>query len=269
MSVVTSTYTATSDGSRRHYIGYDNCLAGATLTATTEDTDHPASNLADWLTYSRYLATAGGTVYINADLGTAKSIDSFGLYGHNFALATSVKLQYSTDDITYTDYAAAENPPDSRPIFRVDKDNEITARYWRLEVVSAVAPELAVFYLGSAMAIPRTTGIGWTPPDLNRQPVIRNNRSRNGSLLARTRQREHGRVSFEIPYLEPDWIRTTWRPFVHYLHDGDGVFFHGWSMDRFPEETAYCFTDGNPGRAAYSELNTYMSLSLDVAALSR
>ena len=123
-TLVVNEYTPTSFSQSSTY---------SPLSATT-------SNMADG-DYTTGAATNGGTQWIKADLGSAKSVGRVRVAGGTLpsgwgavaAYLNNRKIQYSTDDSSWTDFVTITGASDSAPNFVDLTATPVSARYWRIE----------------------------------------------------------------------------------------------------------------------------------------
>lgn len=121
-------------------------------------------------------------------------------------------------------------------------DTPRSARYVRLNISgSGDVPRIAVIYVGEVLATETAIlGSGHTPPNLSRQTELHRSLSRGGQFLGQTYRRNGLTGSVSLQYLDPDWYRTDFDPFVE--HARRYPYFLGWRPDTHPAEVVYAWT---------------------------
>jgi hypothetical protein len=239
-------------------IGYDNFVPAATVTATSEATPWPADSVQRENTFERWQPTSGnGSITI--DNGTAKSADYIGIAAHTLGSAGStLTIAYSSDNSTYTTIETV-SPSDSSAIMVIFA--EVTARYFRVSVAGATAPQIGVIYLGMALAMERAIYSGHTPVTLGRMTEKRPTKSESGQFLGSSTIRQGLQTNFTWNNLKADWYREYFDPFVKSARNLP--FFIAWRPSKFPNEIGYCWSTNDITPTNSGGLD-YMSVSMRV-----
>jgi len=252
---------------------YNNILEGATITCTIEDTNYPASNIGDWLPYTRFKPNTTGTADIIVDALSSVTADCIGIYSYGSQLTTEFNLYYGSSasgpwtQIPIYSYATIMYGFDpititqsGRVIMR--EFDSTTSRYWKIEVTNVTtATYIGVIAIGEALEIPRGLPSGFTPPHMDKRDAYTNSNGDTGILLGRSVIRKSGMLSFTIKALTPSWVRTYWEPFL--THTETKPFFFWWNTE-YENDGVFCVTRKyKPPKYADA---MYMSVSLDSEA---
>jgi hypothetical protein len=104
---------------------------------------------------------------------------------------------------------------------------------------------------------------GHSPINLSRVTVSRSNRSEGGQFLGRYIVRSGFKTSAEWGHLTASWYRENFDPFVESATQYP--FFFAWRPETFPDEVAYCWTDGDI-QPANMGIKTLMSVGININA---
>jgi hypothetical protein len=137
----------------------------------------------------------------------------------------------------------------------------VSARYWRLKVVSTVQPILGVWYVGETLAMQRGLYGGHSPITLSRTTVVRATKSEGGQFLGRYIVRAGVRTSAQWSNLTASWYRENFDPFVEAAREYP--FFFAWRPSQYPEEIGFCWMDGDVAPRNQGQRN-YMSVGIDM-----
>lgn len=122
------------------------------LTATSEDSDNPVSNMINRLETNHYQSLITTTQYITdtGSAGTSTSADYLVLWGHNLKTAgATITLQHSNDNFSsdINDAFTGEIPTSDTYFFK--EFTTISDDYWRIKITGAsVAPMITIGYWG-------------------------------------------------------------------------------------------------------------------------
>lgn len=226
-------------------IGYHNIARDGTLVASSEDADFPADAAQRPDTHEYWKPTALPATW-RIDAGSAVAVDYMAIAEHNLGTkGCSVKAQYSADNSTWYDASDAFTPDtgDDSPIVLLFSPQ--LARYWRLYISGTGSPatdipHLAVIYMGRILTMQRSIYGGHTPMDLSRDTEMRSSRAIGGAFLGQSYER-HGQMgAASFRYIEPEWYRENFDPFVQDARRYP--FFFAWRPSDFPESVAYVWT---------------------------
>lgn len=230
-------------------IGYRTIVPDATVTASSEAPDFPASAVAHPLTYERWRPTAAPAELL-IDAGGWVDVDYVAIAAHTIGSAdATVVIAHSQDGEDWTD-AMVIDPDSDNAIMALFE--QVTARYWRIQI-SEVA-EIGVVYIGRALVMQRGIYGGHSPGTLSRQTEISPTRSVTGQFLGRSIVRQGFNTSYEWSNLTAGWYRQEFDPFVEAALRRP--FFIAWKPDRFPDEVLYawCNDDIQPSNMGKRDL---------------
>lgn len=115
-----------------------------------------------------------------------------------------------------------------------------------VQVLTTTAnPEIAYFAAGESLVMQRPIYGGHTPITLSRNTDNRPNMSQGGEWLGRSLYRRGVSTRYAWSNLTADWYRDNFDPFVEHCATGGGTFFIAWRPGDYPDETAYCWADGD------------------------
>lgn len=150
---------------------YSNQAEGCTVTSTDAATGFPATCAVDLdrTTYWKAGTDSYTNEYLRVDLGSAKTITGLGLANHNIgALTGTQKLQYSTNDSSWSDAATIAPATTGDYYARINNGSGYSAQYWRLLLNSASGqyPYVGEFYLGTCLTVTNNPDIGFVVEDV-------------------------------------------------------------------------------------------------------
>lgn len=212
-------------------IGYINSIVSSTEAPETITPD----------TYSRY-KPASGAVVAKFQLSESMSVDYVAIGAHNIGT--------HDDGVEITvSYAAAVGGALTEIDTITPTDNEaimltfasVTAAEIAIETNATTSGlEIGVVYAGAALVMPVALYGGHNPIDLSGEIEYQSVMSDSGQFLGRTIIRKGASTSYAWQFLEPEWVRSTFKPFMKSAQRLP--FFIKWRPDMF-ETAAYCYTD--------------------------
>jgi len=187
----------------------ENWLSGGTAAASSTATDYDADAPLNSLTYELWQPTSLGATWAY-DHGSAVECDYAVIAAHTLGSnGCTIKVQYSTNNSSWSDLTAATAIADDSPIFAIFEP--VTARYWRINITTGSdEPTIGVIKFGAALQMPRPIYGGHAPISMARQTILRSNYSETGEFLGRTKQRTYGSTGFSWQNLPADWVHTNW-----------------------------------------------------------
>jgi|14BtaG_2_1085337.scaffolds.fasta_scaffold04921_4 hypothetical protein len=217
-------------------IGYNNVLLSATITG---DTTTPESALTK-NTWERWRPTAT-TVTARFRVGNVDTdINYIAIAAHNLIGET---ITVKTDTVEGTaigsmDLVETITPTSNQPIFltfstRTIREVAITATF-------SSQTEIGVIYAGIYMQMPVAVYGGHTPMTLSQDTDYRDIQSDTGQFLGRSIVRQGLNGNFSWQYIEPDWYRDTFQPFV--IAARTSPFFIKWRPDYYEDEIAFGYS---------------------------
>jgi len=232
-------------------IGYENLLT-ATTTAAADPTLIPN-------TWERVSLVSGSTT-IKYQMSTAAEVDYIGIAAHNLSgesitFATAATVGGATTDIENVSFV------DNRAV--LIKFTARTVQELILTFNFSVTKEFGYVSMGNVLQMPTDIYGGHSPLNLSGQTDFQSSFSESGQFLGRNIIRKGAKTSFNWQFLEPDFYRDTFQPFVEAAKTKP--FFISWRPDRYSLETAFCHTtsDIKPSNMGGHKL---MTVSIDVVA---
>ena len=242
---------------------HDNVIEGVTPTVTNEVTDFEGVNVNNWLLYNSWKPGVTGSPEMVFDLGSAKSVDTFCVYGHNLNTeGCSLKLRHSADNISYTN--AVES-------FVVANDGVIlktfstaSKRYWRVRITNCTINALiSVVVFGAKLILPEGMDIGFIPPLWGEVKNI-NSVSVDGNFLGRSNQPVPFKMRLKQSFVTNAFVRGDWDTFI--AHAKKLPFILSWDETNYPGEAVYAWADKTIARPRYTS-NNLLSIDLPIMAL--
>jgi hypothetical protein len=234
-------------------IGYHNLVSTGAVTATSEDADHPASNLANPSTALRWYAEEEGSPlgppaadqYITLTIDYVDGVDYLAIAVHNLGSGqNTVSVEGSTGgspewfELVEESIQATDDPI----IFRFTPQS-LTGIRLRIQA-GATTPFVAVMYVGKLLVLERGTHTSHTPINLGRSTRIMNGTSETGNFIGRVVLSEMRKASFALQRLRAVWYRASFDPFV--VEAQEAPFFFAWKPTEFPNDVGYCTLSADP-----------------------
>jgi len=236
---------AADDLSLNHpVIGWHNLVTSSTIVADNEETNYPASNLANPATHLEWRSDDDGDQYLTITTNEVDPIDYLAVAGHNFfseEIPTSVEGYIGG---VWTEIVEEVMLPDDGPAIYRFEAQSLSAIRLKMQAPVDALPRAAVVYVGKLLVIERKIYVGHTPlPDGIKTSVV-NGRSESGKFLGRIQLGEWRESTIPLSLVSPDWFRTYMRPF---LRDGKNLpFFFAWRPEDYPFETGYAYLMEDP-----------------------
>ena len=210
---------------------------GATVTASSEETDFPASAAAQELTYEFWRPTSLPATW-EVDAGEPVTVDYCGIASHTLA-GNTVEVQYFDGDDWQT--VSDVVPGDDTPLMFLFEPTE--AARWRIRISGGDVPSVGVVFFGRTLAMQRSIYGGHSPLNLSRSTTREPNRSDRGQWLGLSLVRRGVSTDYSWQNLTAAWYRENFDPFVEYATQSRGTFFIAWRPNKFPDEVGYCWVD--------------------------
>lgn len=224
------------------YIGYNNlaAISSTTITGLNISSGFSANAAANWQAFD-FVQFDSGACSLIFDCGQTQIVDYMALAGHtlfstnaddikfesanlpNFIDAKTLMLlgidsggdlpiysgSQALNTVTMIDAQTVKyNPVVS---FRFDP---VSARYYRLTFTAAAICRVGVIALGKLMEFQRGFYGGFSPPSLNEQIDVTNNKSESGQYLGRSIVRNGvSPITIELDPVTRAWVDTVWTPF--------------------------------------------------------
>ena len=170
------------------------------------------------------------------------TVDTFAMAQHNLGTnGGTIKLQYSLNSgVTWLDATTAIAPVSNECIWKTFAS--ITARRWRLEVISAPASVIGLVFIGAAYQPGRGMLEGFAPPILARKSEQYSTMSEAGLFLGRSILRRDIETDVRFEHLTPAQAYNEWQPFMK--HAEKKPFFFAWLIEDYPTDVALMETNG-------------------------
>lgn len=236
-------------------VGYQNLTTTSNVTATTQDPDFPATNLANGITTLRWRSGAGSPSsdeYLTVTLDTPEQVDYVALAVHNFgSTKAAISVEGNTEDTgSPADWFELVSPhllADDSPV--ILRFTPLSLLAVRLRVQSALlagadVPEAAVMYAGKLLYLQRRIYVGHTPLKYGRNISVAAQRSIAGDFLGRIVLSETLRSGVSLTNLTPAWYRTYMDPF--FVAAKTDPFFFAWRPGTYPAEAGFAWMPDDP-----------------------
>lgn len=245
MSIILSrdivlTDTSVEDPNAGH-IGYHSLITRSNITADYAESENPIANAANYATNLFWRSTSTALQYITIAAGLNSGIDYIGFANHNLGSAgIAYQVQGSNDGSAWTDIGDPIIPDSDSPHVQIFPLTVFTLYRIKLTPSGAIAPRIAVIYLGKMLALQRRTYVGHTPITMGRDTTFTTNRSENGQFLGRTIRRESLASAVSLQNLTPEWYRSYFDAFAEASRLRP--FFWAWRPVDYPLEVGYVWT---------------------------
>ena len=242
-------------------IAYSNLFRTATVTATDEATGYEKENAYNGNLFDGWKPASAGTKYLKATFAAPVDADYFSVFGQDlFDQSDSVQLQYSTDDIAWSNATSVITPTVGSVVY--EEFTSVNARYWRVELITTKPAFLGFVAFGERLELPKKMMTGFAPPTFVRKNKYTNKSTIKGVPLPRTVERMASQLKIDQKYLDEAWARTNWFDFLD--HAETLPFIFSWDYDNYPDEACYCRTSRDP-TMKYSTYNKMdASISVDM-----
>lgn len=252
-ATVTARDVSSSDSTGALFVGVNYAAASAFTGDITlfRNFDYAitAADILDIYNKEKNYFKAFGTLPETLISTSATTADYFAMYAHDFGgTGSSVVLQYSDDDSTWTDAFPPIYPADSKPIFK--PFTRSSHKYWRAYIDGAVQ-KIGVCMFGKATEFERGLTSGYQAITLASENMPINSESANGNFLGRSNKVVPIKGTLAIKSASSGWIRYNWpsiladlenKPFVALPHP-----------ELYPDEAAFCWSDGDIKAPTYSD----------------
>ena len=213
---------------------YNNKIKDATVTATSSATDYDVDYLKDNKTYTSWKATASGTNNIFVDFGASTSVTAWGIAVHNLDGA-DLTLYKSSDNSLWFPVSSQFQVSGDSSILKLSGDTE---RYWKLEIVSTVIPQIGVLYLGEYFTFDYPPE---SPVIPNRETIIAQSETSNAGHLLGTDVRYYSNTAqFAFKNITRTFYTTKLKVFWDLHARLLKGFFFAWDLTNRPDDVFYC-----------------------------
>jgi hypothetical protein len=231
---------------------WDNRVTFSGVSASSENVDYPATNLANFATNQEWRSEAYDFVpvpiEITANLSTADDMEALGIAGHNFGTEViTVEIGYydTSSPPAWVSLAGPVVPATDEPLLFWFTPQPLDNIVVKLTGSAGVVAVAAVLYVGPMLSMERgVTMQDHATPHFARRTEFYSAKNSRGDYMGRiaTSQFIDG-VEHVYKYLTPTWYREYFAPFVREAQR-DSPFFYAFDPDYYPLEVSYCwFTD--------------------------
>jgi hypothetical protein len=261
--------TSTTPAADDPVIGIDNDVLTTNIAATSEQTNFPATNLANPSTYpgwkSNALTNPQYVTFTVADV--SKQYDYLAIAKHNFGtgqITTGVEINKGAGWVeVVADYLPATDD-DAPLIYRWSPDSGYTGIRLRLKP-GATKPEAAVMFVGKLLYFQRRIYVGHTPITYGRNSVVESGVSESGQFLGRIVTRQANTTTVNLHNLTAAWYRQYLDSFV--VDSKESPFFFAWRPSTYPYEVGFAWLTNNP-RPVNESPNGMMGIDFEMEALA-
>tara|TARA_R110002020_G_scaffold451901_1_gene666113 strand:- start:5813 stop:6574 length:762 start_codon:yes stop_codon:yes gene_type:complete len=235
---------ALADGLPR--VLYDNEFINATsVVASTETPGFEGANVYDWKTNTSWIPTATGST-LTATFSSPVTADSLAIYKHTLGTTScTIDLEYFSGSWLT---AVSISPSDDTAVMETFTAQSSTQ--WRILLTYAGDdPRIAIAAFGQFMEFERGLALGYASPYLSSVPDILNAVTKGGNLIGRTQLSPKNQTTMSVNNMTDSFVRDTWLPFA--THIQQYPFFMLWLKRDYPDEAAYCWTEGTPPALRY------------------
>ncbi len=245
-------------------IGYDNQVTSASLAATSEDDNYPATNLANPATDQIWKSIVTTSQSLTVTITSVDPIDYMAVAGHNFNTAgVSVSIQVDTGS-GYAEVIATAIPTTDGPqIYRFAPVVAIGVKM--VLAASADEPQAAVLYAGKLLILQRRLYVGHTPLPYGRRTTVTNGRSEQGNFLGRIVIGSSLESEINLENLTPAFYRSYLDPFI--LAAREAPFFFSWRPSDYQSEVGYAWLTNDP-QPTNDRSNGMMGINLQLSGIA-
>lgn len=250
------------------YVGWHNHVVLTNVIADSEAFGYPATNLANPSTVNSWLSES-----LSEQLVTVDDIDGqtdyVGIARHNLGSGdiAILAVEAITADLG-ADWEVVHPgfvPGDDAPILLRFPAGFYTGVRLRL-APDAVAPTIAVLFVGKLVVIPTGISPGYTPIVDGEDVDIVGGRAEAGDFLGEIVVGAELSTSTPLTLLPREWYDDEFRPFIKAANNG-APFFFAWSPVLRPEQVGYCWFDQS-ARPVISQTDGSYDISLSMKGVA-
>ncbi len=121
-------------------LSYSNYVDNAAITANSETSGYPATNIQDVQLAKKYRSSGVSSEWIKFDFGGAKAIKGIFVLGHNITSGATIKIQANSSD-TWTSPAIDQNMNYDEDVIYYLFSSEQSYQWWRFHVEDGGNPD--------------------------------------------------------------------------------------------------------------------------------
>jgi hypothetical protein len=219
-------------------LGYQNAANFGNITATSETTNNPVTNMINPATAFSWQASSNAdqTITINTD---GSQIDFIGIARHNLdqeGLTVTVKFN--------TSVVVPQQPVTNEQVVMYVVSSA-TPGTVTIEIEGATDPAtIAVLYVGKAVKFERNIYVGHTPITMAREIDEIAGVSQSGEYLGNVVKNSTRMNQVSLTNLTPAWYRQNLDPY--FAQSPRVPAFFAWRPLSYPTEVGYVWLEGNP-----------------------
>lgn len=225
-------------------IGWDNRVSRVGVTATSQETLHPAANLGNPSTAEYWRSTGNGAQTISIPLNGLTEVTYIGIAGHNFgSTRRTVRIDVTVSGGSWvTVVPQFLRSGDGVMLIRIPA---VRADTMRILLGSGTGrARAAVISVGPGLFLQRNIYVGHSPITLSRSSRVSTGVSESGQFLGRILLGSDHSSGVSMKNITPGWYRERFDPFVEASQELP--FFFAWRPGDYPLEVGYCWMDNTP-----------------------
>lgn len=244
-------------------IGYKNLVQFGGVTADSELSTNPASNIENYSTAEYWESASTSLQYVYFEL-VASTWDYVGIGAHNLTGA-SVQIESRADPGDSWAAATAEEViPDNNPIIFFNESS--THAYVRIKITPAgIAPKISCVFVGEMITLPLRIYVDHTPINYGKNTKKLNGFAEEGNYLGAVVVNEVLETSVSQNNVSPSYYRSVIVPFAEAAITQP--FFFAWRPLKYPEEVGFCWITKNI-KPENQRTNGMMSFDINIRAVS-
>lgn len=255
--------------SKPHYprIGWDNKVTASNVSAASETTAGPATNLANPDTVGGWISGSTAEQLVTVTGLTGES-DYIGIARHNLgSTGATVSVEGLTAESSPSWVEVFEGAlfADDAPVVLQFEKDFYTGLRVRI-IPDGTAPRAAVLYAGELLAMQKGLQPGHTPLSKGQDTELATGRSEAGEHLGAivVGQSLSSRADFRL--LTAAWYAENMASFIAAANLG-APFFFAWDPENHPEDVAYCWLT-TPARPMLNQFTHHHDISLALGGLA-
>lgn len=218
---------------------YQNIVNASNISATSELSGFPATNMANPATAFGWEATSTADQTITIDNPNRSTVDYIGIARHNLS-QDGLQIRVRFDGVTVQPYSSVSAKQAQLFLF-----SEATPEIIQIDITGASNPaKLAVIYAGLSVMLERNIYVGHTPINYGRERTVVNGVSQGGEFLGEVVTNETLKTTVDLQNLTPLWYRATLDPY--FAQNPRNPCFWAWRPQTYPAEVGYAWVEGNP-----------------------
>lgn len=219
------------------------------ITATTQDPNHPATNMANPATHLFWRVGSASPAptyqYITVS-GYDDNFDYAAIARHNLG---SLQIPIA---IGYMDTSSPPQFVTLIPELLLTDDGPVMFRFAEQALGNvtiriqpgSLAAQIAVVYCGKLLVLPRKVYQGFAPINHSRIARVTNGKSEAGNFLGRIVLQEFVKSTMPLSLIDPTYFRAHITQFL--TASKETPFFIAWRPQTYPFEAGYCHMINDP-----------------------